>query len=356
MQSSRREFLKQTAIAGAAASAPYVWTRNRAWGEDVNNRPTVAAIGVGGSRGRYSQGGGIARNASNFGEMIAVCDVDDRHTAEFSAWSEQNLGRKLNMYRDYRDLLEKQKPDVVTIGTPDHWHVPICLAALYAGCDVYCEKPLTLTIDEGKLVRKAVEETGRVFQVGTQQRSQNESRFLKAIAMVQSGLLGSNVNAYVAIGGAPSEGPFESSDAPSDLDWDLWVGPAQKADYCEERRKMFRWWFDYSGGKMTDWGAHHIDIAQWAIGADHSGPNKVIAHGKFPPTIPRTSIGKPTLTVLRRYPMATTRPRSFTSIWISRTAPRSASTIITEETTASISAMAFCWKVMTGGFSSIEAS
>ena len=214
--------------------------------------------------------------------MIAVCDVDDRHKAEFNA----DFDNKLNVYGDYRDLLEKEKPDVVTIGTPDHWHVPISIAALRAGCDVYCEKPLTLTIQEGIDIRKVVEETGKVFQVGTQQRSENENRFLKAIAMVHSGRLGENVNAYVAIGAAPGGGPFESSAAPDDLDWEMWLGPAPQAEYSVQRRKMFRWWFEYSGGKMTDWGAHHIDIAQWALGYDHSGPTTVSGEGKFPPIVP----------------------------------------------------------------------
>ena len=104
--------------------------------------------------------------------MIAVCDVDDVHTAEFNKDFEGKLERRT---RDYRVLLEKEKPDVVTIGTPDHWHVPIAIAALRAGCDVYCEKPLTLTIEEGIDIRHVVEETGRVFQVGTQQRSENDN-------------------------------------------------------------------------------------------------------------------------------------------------------------------------------------
>ena len=214
--------------------------------------------------------------------MIAVCDVDDRHTAEFN----EEFDGKLNMYRDYRDLFDKEKPDVVTIGTPDHWHVPIAIAAMRAGSDVYCEKPLTLTIAEGIEVNKVVKETGRVFQVGTQQRSENNRNFLKAVAMVQSGRLGDNVNAYVAIGGAPSGGPFKPTEAPSDLDWNMWVGPAPKADYCEERRKYFRWFFEYSGGKMTDWGAHHIDIAQWALGLSDTGPVKVSGKGQLPSIIP----------------------------------------------------------------------
>ena len=279
---SRREFLKRSAATGALISTPYIWTSRYAKARDLNSKPTVAAIGVGGSRGRYNQGGSIARKAAQLGTMIAVCDVDDLHTAEFN----KDFEGKLNMYRDYRELIEKEKPDVVTVGTPDHWHVPISIAALRAGADVYCEKPLTLTIQEGIDICKVVKETGRVFQVGTQQRSENDNRFLKAIAIVQSGRLGKNVNAHIAIGGAPAEGPFESTAAPSDLDWNMWVGPAPDAEYSEERRKMFRWWFEYSGGKMTDWGAHHVDIAQWGLGQDHSGPVKARAHGKFPPIVP----------------------------------------------------------------------
>jgi predicted dehydrogenase len=282
MKTTRRGFLKRSAAAGALTSIPYVWTSRYVRAQDANSKPTIASIGVGGSRGRYNQGGAIARRAAQLGQTIAVCDVDDLHTAEFNA----KFDNKLHTYRDYRVLFATEKPDVVTIGTPDHWHVPISIAALRAGCDVYCEKPLTLTIDEGIKIGRVVEETGRVFQVGTQQRSQDASRFLKAIAMVQSGRLGANVNAYVAIGGAPSEGPFISSVTPSDFDWNLWIGPAPQAEYCEERRRMFRWWFEYSGGKMTDWGAHHIDIAQWALGYDHSGPVSVKGAGKFPPIIP----------------------------------------------------------------------
>ena len=157
----RRDFLKTTAAATAGLTTG-IWAERIAAAQESKSKPRVAAIGVGGSRGRYNQGGGIARNAAKFGEMIAVCDVDDRHTAEFN----KSFGEKLNMYRDYRDLLEKEKPEIVTIGTPDHWHVPIAIAALRSGSDVYCEKPLTLTIDEGKQICKVVKETGRVFQVG----------------------------------------------------------------------------------------------------------------------------------------------------------------------------------------------
>ncbi len=276
MKSSRRRFLKTTA---AATSAIAVFQSPVAAAEDSKLR--LAAIGVGGSRGRYNQGGNVARQAAKHANMIAVCDVDKVHCQEFN----KDFGGKLNEYTDYREMLEKEKPQVVTIGTPDHWHVPIAIAALRAGADVYCEKPLTLTIDEGKQIRKVVEETGRVFQVGTQQRS-DKTHFLTAIAIVQSGRLGKNVNAYVAIGGGPNEGPFEFTAVPEGLDWEMWLGPAPKADYCDQRRKMFRWYFDYSGGKMTDWGAHHIDIAQWAIAPGETGPVKVKGEGKFPDIVP----------------------------------------------------------------------
>jgi predicted dehydrogenase len=191
------------------------------------------------------------------------------------------------MYTDYRQLLEREKPQVVTIGTPDHWHAPIAIAALEAGCHVYCEKPLTLTIEEGIRIRDAVKKSGRVFQVGTQQRSENGSRFLKAIAIVQSGRLGKNIKAHAAIGGIkPPFGPFEYCKPPAGLDWDMWQGGATAVDYSTERQKEFRWFFDYSGGKMTDWGAHHIDIAQWALGHDRSGPVKISGAGKFTPIVP----------------------------------------------------------------------
>jgi myo-inositol 2-dehydrogenase / D-chiro-inositol 1-dehydrogenase len=282
MKSSRREFLKYSAAAGAAAVVPYVWTSSSALAQDKNSKLTMASIGVGGSRGAYSRGTDIAMNASKHAMMIAACDVDDVHAAEFNA----KFGKKLALYRDYRKLFDKEKPDVVTIGTPDHWHVAIAIHALRAGCDVYCEKPLTLTIEEGFRIRDAVKETGRVFQVGTQQRSEFGLLFLEAVALVRSGRLGKNVSAHIAVGGGPTGGPFNEIPSPADLDWDMWMGPTNAVGYSPERRKEFRWFYDYSGGKMTDWGAHHIDIAQWALGHDSSGPVKVSGTGKFTPLVP----------------------------------------------------------------------
>ncbi len=279
--SSRRKFLQDSAVLSAAFAAPLL-TGTKLFGKDANSKPKIAAIGVGGSRGRFNQGGAIARKAAQFGDMTAVCDVDDLHTEEFN----KDFEGKLGMYRDYRKLLEKEKPDVVTIGTPDHWHVPIAIDALRAGCDVYCEKPLTLTIEEGFRIRDAVRETGRVFQVGTQQRSEHDLLFLQAIAIVQSGKLGDNLKTHIAIGDSLDGGPFKSSPVPEGLDWNTWVGPTPPRDYSDERRKEFRWFYEYSGGQITDWGAHHIDIAQWALGLGNTGPVSVHARGKFPSFVP----------------------------------------------------------------------
>src|SRR5215212_9866773 len=285
MNTNRREFFKRSAAAGALVTVPYVFAEAAKVIPKEDGRQTVAAIGVGGSRGAFSQGGAIAKRAAELGRLVAVCDVDVIHAGEFNA----KFDNKLAMYSDYRKMLEREQPHIVTIGTPDHWHVPIAIAAMHAGCDVYCEKPLTLTINEGKKIRKVVTETGRVFQVGTQQRSSESPMFKEAIAIVQSGRLGKKVNAHVAIGGTPKpkeKEPFPKTDPPAGLNWDFWLGGAQNSDFSAERRKEFRWFFDYSGGKMTDWGAHHIDIAQWALGHDHSGPVKITAKGKFSPIVP----------------------------------------------------------------------
>ncbi|GAB5440796.1 MAG: Gfo/Idh/MocA family oxidoreductase [Fuerstiella sp.] len=278
MRQPRRSFL----AASSAAAVPLFWQRRSQAGQSANDRKTVAAVGVGGSRGRYNRGGSVARQAGKLGQMIAVCDVDRRHNHEFNS----DYDNQLNLYTDYREMLEAESPDVVTIGTPDHWHVPIAIAALKSGAHVYCEKPLTLTIQEGIDICEVVKETGKTFQVGTQQRSENDRKFLMAVAMVQEGVIGDDVTAHVAIGGVSKGGPFVGSLPPADLDWNMWLGPAPEAMYSEDRRRMFRWFFEYSGGKMTDWGAHHIDIATWALGKHETGPVKVTGSGQFPPAVP----------------------------------------------------------------------
>jgi myo-inositol 2-dehydrogenase/D-chiro-inositol 1-dehydrogenase len=169
----------------------------------------------------------------------------------------------------------------VTIGTPDHWHTAIAIAACRAGKDVYCEKPLTLSIDEGKLLSKVVHETGRVFQVGAWQRS--DHRFRLACEMVHAGRIGKLHRVTVTLGPNVTGGPFRTQPPPAHLNWDLWLGQTPKVPYCPERcHYTFRWWYEYSGGQMTDWGAHHLDIAHWAMGVQHTGPATIDGKATFP--------------------------------------------------------------------------
>ncbi len=193
------------------------------------------------------------------------------------------MGGKADIYGDYRKLLDRKDIEIVTIVTPDHWHTKIAIDAMKAGKDVYCEKPLTLTIDEGKLIRKVLQETGRVFQVGTQQRTEMNRRFLTAVAMIRDGRIGKVKRAVCAIGAAPSEGPFPVMPVPPELNWEMWLGQAPLVDYTQKRcHYEFRWWYEYSGGKMTDWGAHHVDIATWGLGAENTGPVSVEGTAKHP--------------------------------------------------------------------------
>jgi predicted dehydrogenase len=209
------------------------------------------------------------------GNKNAAADVD-RHRAERFAG-----GGSCAAYTDYRKLLDRKDIDVVTIGTPDHWHTRIAIDAMKAGKDVYCEKPLTLTIDEGKKLCQVAKATGRILQVGTQQRS--SAQFLLAVAIARSGRLGRKLKATCGIGGGPSSEPFPTSTPPEHLDWDAWLGQCPVVPYTLQRcHGSFRWWLEYSGGKMTDWGAHHLDIAQWALGYEHSGPVEAEGQGQFP--------------------------------------------------------------------------
>ena len=259
-RSHRRDFLKSaSACIVGGLSTPALLSRAA---ESKNDRFVVGAIGVGG------QGTSIADRARKFGDIVAVCDVD-RTRAERAR---DKFGGKAEICGDYRKLLDRKDIEAVTIGTPDHWHTAVALAALEAGKDVYCEKPLTLTIDEGKLLVRAVHETGRVFQVGTQQRS--DTQFRQACELVRNGRLGKLKKVTVSLPRSTKVGgPFAVQPVPASLEWERWQGQAPAHDYSAERcHHDFRWWYEYSGGIMTDWGAHHMDIAHWAMGIDRGGP------------------------------------------------------------------------------------
>ena len=281
-QPTRRQFLQGLAAAGAATA---LFPTVRAYGYQASDRPVFATIGL------RNQGWAITSKSFNYADFAALADVDANVLAENVQKTEQRQKKKPDAYKDYRKILERDDIDAVMIATPDHWHTKVAVEAMRAGKDVYCEKPLTLTIDEGKLIEKVVKETGRVFQVGTMQRTESGQRFLQAIALIRAGRIGKVQKVTCGINAMEASPEIPAIDPPEGLDWDFWLGPAAKVPYraLPEMRKgygggvplysnchySFRNWHEYSGGKLTDWGAHHVDIACWALGASDTGPSKV---------------------------------------------------------------------------------
>ncbi|MDC0934784.1 Gfo/Idh/MocA family oxidoreductase [Pirellulales bacterium] len=269
---SRRDFLKTTSAASIGVAAGVGGNPVSAGAAPLppgkNQRPRIGCIGM-----RY-QGSVIALKAQAHGDIVAICDVDRNIREQARA----AFGSTPAIYEDYREMLARDDIDVVTIGAPDHWHAKMLIDACRAGKDVYCEKPLTHTVDEGKHIRQVVKETGRVVQVGSWQRS--DQRFRLAVEMARQGRLGKLQRVDVVLGKNPTGGPFVVDDPPPELNWDLWQGPAPDVPYLHERcHYTFRWWYEYAGGEFTDTGAHHLDIAQWGIGEN---PIEIDAEGSFP--------------------------------------------------------------------------
>jgi predicted dehydrogenase len=235
-------------------------------------------------------------------DIVACCDVDEKQLEYTSLLVSSERGRrgtKLNAYRqpipqakspkrfrDFRELIEAGNVDAVLVTTPDHWHALAAIAAAKAKKDIYCEKPLCLTIAEGRAMVTAARENNVIFQTGSQQRSQL-GKFRLACELVRNDRIGKLKKIETRIGNPDKGGPFKEEDPPEGLDWNFWLGQTPKLPFIKERcHYQFRWWYAYSGGKMTDWGAHHNDVAQWALDMDNSGPVKVTAVKGEQPNIP----------------------------------------------------------------------
>ncbi len=283
-QLTRREFVKKTALAGLAA--PWIVSAT-ALGRDgatpASERLTIGMIGL----------GNMGTNHFNYllkrrqVQVVALCDVDavkrekkrrqaDEHYAQLAGRAGY---RGCEVYNEFEKLLARSDIDAVVIAVPDHWHAIIAIAACRAGKDVYCEKPLSLTIREAEEMVRAARRHGTVFQTGSQQRS--SSNFRLACEIVRSGRIGKLQKVIVNIGPPSTEKCFPAQPVREGLDWDRWLGPAPWAPYNEERCSGdygggWRRVRDYSGGMTTDWGAHHYDIAQWGMGADGNGPVEII--------------------------------------------------------------------------------
>jgi len=267
---SRRRFLKST---GALAAATPALLMTDAYGAEnaaphtppgANDTIQIGLIGCGG------QGSGDARNAESLGaKVVAVCDVD--------AGRVENAKKKFKDaqgYEDFRELLQRKEIDAIVCGTVDHWHTLISMAAMRAGKDIYCEKPLTLTIDEGKRLVETQRQTGRILQTGTQQRS--DAHFRLACDLVRNGRIGKISQVEVWLPAGLRQGPFQPTPVPAGFNYDFWMGPTPEIPYVKERTHFsFRYWWEYSGGTMTDWGAHHNDIVLWALDMDDSGPVEI---------------------------------------------------------------------------------
>ena len=268
-RTTRRHFFGNLALAGGST----LLGRRLVAAEKPRHK--VERLGIGAIGLRY-QGSVITEKARAHGDVVGCCDVD-RHVREQARAA---FGSTPRIFEDYHQLLDRDDVDVVMIGTPDHWHAKILIDACRAGKDVYCEKPLTLTINEGKQIRDAVAETGRVVQVGSWQRS--DHRFRLAVEMVRQGRIGELRQVEVVLGKNQVGGPFEVAPVPKHFNWNLWQGQTPDVPYIPERSHYtFRWWYAYSGGQMTDWGAHHLDIAQWAI---DSLPVEIDARADYPHT------------------------------------------------------------------------
>ncbi len=280
---TRRRFMKKAAgVTAGAIVFPYIVASSalgKAGSVAASNRIVMGCIGVGG------RGTSIMRSFLATGEVqiICICDVDANRRIKVK----DLLANKYNStdcaaYSDFRKLVARDDIDAVSIATPDHWHALPAIAAAKAGKAIYCEKPLGLTIDQGRKMVEVVHRYGVVFQTGTQHRS--DQRFHRACELVRNGRLGKLHTIEVEIPGSMSLDGFYFEPVPEGLDYDMWLGPAPEAPYSPKRVHSFgwRWILDHAGGCVTDWGAHHIDIAQWAMGTTHTGPVEVHGKGVFP--------------------------------------------------------------------------
>jgi predicted dehydrogenase len=284
-QVTRRQFVQGTA---AAAAAP--WIISAALGgekkkEAASERITLGFIGMG-TMNRGHLGYFLGQKDV---QVLAVCDVDTTRREHCQKIVEDRYGKEKKgeyrgcaAYNDFRELVARGDIDAVVIATPDHWHAIQAIEACKAKKDVYCEKPLTLTIHEAQKMIDAARKFERVVQTGSQQRSDREFRV--ACELVRSGRIGKVKKVHVHVAGPSKPCDLPEEKAEPGLDWDKWLGPAPKRPYNSVLsprgvHKHFPAWRDYkeySGGMMTDWGAHHFDIAQWGLAMDDSGPVEII--------------------------------------------------------------------------------
>lgn len=277
---SRRSFVKKSVLAGVFTGISAKSYRATFAAESPSERVRVGMIGVGNQ-------GGPRNNTKYFMKNIeAMCDLDSNYLSEAAAFVKKGDDRSPMTTDEYRRLLDSKDLDAVVVTVPDQWHAKMTIEACQAGKDVYCEKPLTLVIGEGKPMIEAARTHKRVVQTGTMQRSGAE--FKLVTDFVQSGKLGKVKEVNVTLPGPNwidrAKKPVANSAPPRGFDFDRWLGPAPLRAYNKNRvHYLFRFYWDYSGGQQTNFGAHHLDTAQWGLGMDESGPISVEGTAKYNP-------------------------------------------------------------------------
>lgn len=282
MKNTRRKFMKQSALMGAG----FMIVPRRVLGGPGYTAPSdEIALGFIGL-GRQGLGLGKKFQENEGNRIVAACDVDQSKLLRFREKVELQYAELFGkdyyegcaVFSDWRELLEKDNIDAVVIATPDHWHALPAITALKARKDVYCEKPLSLTIQEGRQMVNATRKNDRVFQTGSMQRSRK--RFRHACELVRNGYIGDIQHIKVSVGPPPIACNLPVEELLRKIDWNMWIGPAQYRGYNhllappipEEFWPKWRDFKEFGGGKVTDWGAHMFDIAQWALGMDDTGP------------------------------------------------------------------------------------
>ena len=268
---TRRELLRRATAGAAAVAVPYVLTSDALGAEGklpASERITLGVIGTGGRAGGF-----LGKEP-----ILAICDVDAQRREKAKA---RVRTKGCTATGDFREILARPDIDAVVITAPDHWHCQISAMAARAGKDVYCEKPLTSHISEGRALAEVIDRYGTVFQTGSQQRS--DGKFRLACELVRNGRIGELKTITVGIPGGVSVPPEPPEPIPEGFDYEMWLGPAPWAPYTKSRCFYnFRFQLDYAAGKLSDWGAHHLDIAQWGVGAERSGPVQFEGVGEFP--------------------------------------------------------------------------
>ncbi|MBN1817194.1 MAG: Gfo/Idh/MocA family oxidoreductase [Sedimentisphaerales bacterium] len=288
---NRRTFLQCSAWVGGAATVPIIVPASVFGAEAPSNRITMGCIGTG------RMGQGDMKDVLRFGDVqiIAVCDVDSKRAKDAQTLVNNHYGKSLgqawkgcDIHGDFRDLVARTDIDAVMIGTPDHWHTLPAMAAAKAGKDIFIQKPLTLTIKEGRALSNAVKRYGRILQVGSQQRS--DDKFRLACELVRNGRVGKLHTVKVGFDTDPGCEPQPEMPVPANLDYTMWLGQAPLAPYTEMRvhpqndygRPGWLRISAYGHGMITGWGSHHLDIAQWGMDTELTGPSEIEGQAVFP--------------------------------------------------------------------------